>query len=374
MTRNGTSGYYVEDSTLKSEPLTHQERISGCILGTALGDALGLKREGLSRQRAVRLYGGPPLNMNLAFGRGYCSDDTEHSVMIARALISSGGETGAFEKHLARDLKRWLLCVPAGIGLATLRSISKLWLGFSPQSSGVFSAGNGPAMRAAILGLYAQSQHELDDLVTSSTRLTHTDPKALQGALAIARSCYWISQNNEPEIDIIRRVMESVSGEELLSHLDRVINGLDKQLTPAEFTDSMGWGNGVSGYINATVPAALYCWAAGKGDFETSVQNAVLLGGDSDTVAAITGALAGAQVGSSQLPNHWMNSLGEWPRDIEWMKQLALDLESSIVKSKHSAVASRKAMSMRWPQTFARNILFATVVVSLACRRAFPPY
>ena len=54
--------------------------ILGCLLGTALGDAVGLRREGLSRQRAMRLYGGAPLQPNLLFGWGFCSDDTEHTL------------------------------------------------------------------------------------------------------------------------------------------------------------------------------------------------------------------------------------------------------------------------------------------------------
>ena len=58
--------------------------ILGCLLGTAVGDAAGLRREGLSKRRAQRMYGQRPIRPDLLFGRGLCSDDTEHTVMVGR--------------------------------------------------------------------------------------------------------------------------------------------------------------------------------------------------------------------------------------------------------------------------------------------------
>src|SRR5882724_9081923 len=103
--------------------------------------------------------------------------------------------------NLAWKLRWWLVGVPAGIGLGTLRSILKLWMGFGPKRSGVWSAGNGPAMRSAIIGAYFSSQPEkMSAYVEASTCLTHTDPKALIGALAVARMAGWNVQHpNEPE-------------------------------------------------------------------------------------------------------------------------------------------------------------------------------
>ena len=77
------------------------------------------------------------------------------------------------------QLRFWLLGLPGGIGYATLKAILKLWLGFKPEHSGIFSAGNGPAMRSAIIGVcYGNDSQKLRELVKASTRLTHTDPKA----------------------------------------------------------------------------------------------------------------------------------------------------------------------------------------------------
>ncbi len=124
-----------------------------CLLGGASGDSVGLPSEGMTASRIARLRPGP-LRQSLVFGRGMISDDTEHAVMTLLSLRDSGGDERKFAKHLARRLRWWLASVPAGIGLATARSIIKLWLGVRPTSSGVVSAGNGPLMRAPVIGLW----------------------------------------------------------------------------------------------------------------------------------------------------------------------------------------------------------------------------
>ncbi|GMQ74851.1 MAG: hypothetical protein BMS9Abin01_0091 [Gammaproteobacteria bacterium] len=155
------------------------------LLGTAVGDAIGLPYEGLSRRRAARLLGAPDRH-RLLFGRGMVSDDAEQTCLVAQALIVAGGNHEIFLKRLARGLRLWMLGLPAGVGFATLRACLKLWLGVSPKRSGVFSAGSGPAMRSAILGAAVHDRDELVTLVRLSTRITHTDPKAEYGALAVA--------------------------------------------------------------------------------------------------------------------------------------------------------------------------------------------
>ncbi len=69
----------------------NREAIVGCILGTAVGDALGLPYEGVSPQRAPKLLG-PPERYRFCFGRGMISDDTEHTCMVAQSLIDAGGD------------------------------------------------------------------------------------------------------------------------------------------------------------------------------------------------------------------------------------------------------------------------------------------
>src|SRR5262245_58283967 len=163
-----------------------RDAIVGCMLGMAVGDALGLPCENLSARRLLRLF--PHLDRyQFFFHRGMFSDDTEHACLTAQALLVSGGDLVKFRRDLAKRLRWWAAGLPAGTGRATARACAKLWLGWSPERSGVWSAGNGPAMRAPILGVCLGSDRErLKEFVRASTRMTHTDPKAECGALAVA--------------------------------------------------------------------------------------------------------------------------------------------------------------------------------------------
>lgn len=102
----------------RKKTIVLQRAFVGCLLGTAVGDALGLPYEGLSPRRARRLLG-PPTQYRLLSNRGMVSDDTEHACMVAQSLIASGGDAERFGSELGRRLRLWVLAAPAGIGLAS---------------------------------------------------------------------------------------------------------------------------------------------------------------------------------------------------------------------------------------------------------------
>ena len=162
--------------------MTHP--LSGSLLGTAAGDAYGLPYEGLSPRRIGKRFVPRRYALIPLLHGGMVSDDTEHAVMAAQAWIDGAGDPEIFRRSLRGRLKWWFARLPAGIGLATLRSCLKMWLGLG--CTGVYSAGNGPAMRAPVLGVLCDDLDRLRQLVKISTELTHTDPKAYRGALAVA--------------------------------------------------------------------------------------------------------------------------------------------------------------------------------------------
>jgi ADP-ribosyl-[dinitrogen reductase] hydrolase len=181
-----------------------EDRLQGLLLGAAMGDALGLPSEGLTRGRIARLWPGP-LRHRFIAGRGMGSDDTEHLVFTTLSLLRARSDVELFQATLAGHLKRWLLLFPAGVGLATARSILKLWLGWKPGNNGVFSAGNGPGMRSSIIGaFFARDPALMQQFVATSTRLTHTDPKALTGAHSLAQAAAWILSGNEHAADLFK--------------------------------------------------------------------------------------------------------------------------------------------------------------------------
>src|SRR5258708_33574719 len=112
-----------------------ERRLAGLILGTAVGDALGLPAEGLSPYRIQKRWK-DDWRMRLVFGRGMGSDDTEHSFFVAQSLLTSSADVAAFRRGLAARLRWWVVGLPAGVGLATGPGWLELWVWHLPRSSG----------------------------------------------------------------------------------------------------------------------------------------------------------------------------------------------------------------------------------------------
>lgn len=351
--------------------MADEHQIAGVILGTAVGDAIGLPFEGISRRRVLKLLRNRPLKHRLVFGRGMISDDTEHTCMVAQALLASGGDPDRFARSLAWRLRGWLLALPAAVGLGTARATLKLWLGFPPSRSGVRSAGNGPAMRAALVGLYADQNHDLlCALVRSSTRLTHTDPRAEQGARVVAVAASVGARCGASGLDfaeVVAALIAEVADTQLRANLEAIAPHLARDAGADQFADALGLQRGVTGFVNHTVPVAIYCWLRHRHDFRTAVESAITLGGDTDTVGAIVGALAGATLGPEAIPQEWSANLCDWPRSVAWMRKLARRLSDNL---QHQG--ARGPAPLFWPGVLPRNVLFLLIVLAHGFRRLIP--
>lgn len=348
-----------------------REHVVGCILGAAVGDAIGLPYEGLSRRRAARVLG-PPDRHRFLFGRGMVSDDTEHICMVAQSLIASGGDIELFRKHLGWRFRFWLLALPAGVGLATLRSIIRLWIGFSPRRSGVFSAGNGPAMRAAILGAAVDELETLRELVRASSQITHTDPKAEYGAFAVALAARMVRERETVSPDQYLDQLQSSlgsEGRELTSLLADAAGAAREGGSTESFADSLGLAKGVSGYVYHSVPVAIHAWFVHQRDFRAAITSVIKCGGDTDSTAAVVGGIVGSAVGKAGIPSEWLNRLYEWPRSRLWMERLGEQLDSSM----HPPVKGAPIKLPIWGIP-PRNLFFLFVVLFHGFRRLFPPY
>lgn len=349
------------------------DSMKGCLVGTAVGDSVGLPYEGLSKPRTLRVCGTEPLHQRLILGRGMVSDDTEHTCMVAQALIASHGDLDRFIRSLAWRFRGWLAALPAGVGLATLRSIVRLWLGRSWRSSGVNSAGNGPAMRSAVLGLFALNDDALlGELVHRSSWLTHTDPRAEEGALLIALAARFGSLHGPTQLnpaEYLDEALRAVKTPEFRNSLVLIRSSLQSGDTCAAFADRLGLGNGVSGYVLHTVPICLYAWLRHSDDFRTGVEAVIRLGGDTDSTGAIVGALLGATLGVKAIPDDWLGRLSDWPRSVQWIERLAERL--SLCAEGDRAV---RPLALFWPGLLPRNLVFLKIVLAHGFRRLLPPY
>lgn len=385
--------------------MANDEAIIGSLVGTAVGDALGLPYEGLAPDRAARLFPASDRH-HLVFGKGLVSDDTEHSCLVARALIRSRGDVERFERELARSLKVWLLGLPAGVGFATLRAILKLWLGARPETAGVFSAGNGPAMRSPIIGVaLGDYPSAMRRFVGAATRITHTDPKACHAALAVALAAH---QSSALSVLWPDRYLEALKGllagdgdaAELYELARAAAESASRGETVADFAERIGSINGIGGYSYHTAPCVLQTWFRHADDFAGGLTELIEAGGDTDTAGAIFGGIVGARVGRKGIPERWREDIIEWPRTIRWIEALGSALAESLPAAPSaSRFASTPAPALAptpdsgpaparasagsrnaddpWyflPGTLLRNLGFIAVVLVHGLRRLAPPY
>ncbi len=350
-----------------------EDAVIGSILGTAVGDAFGLVCEGLSRRRQHKLF--PALKTyRFFFGRGMISDDTEHAAMTAESLAASAGDRRLFRKELAGRLKVWLLTLPAGLGLATLKSSVKLLCGVSPERSGVRSAGNGPAMRSPIIGvLYGDEPETMKELVSISTRLTHTDERALTGSVAVSYAAYLASRRkNEISADEFKAGLTAIlpsMDDEFSALLDKITESAKAGENAISFASSLGLSRGISGYIYHTVAMVLHCWLRNQHDFEAGLREIIECGGDTDTTAAILGGITGAHVGKKGILPYFLSHLMEWPRTVPSMERLASVAYASAVTGKIGTPPP-----LPFAGSLSRNLFFLMVVLLHEFRRLLPPY
>jgi len=349
--------------------------VLGCLLGCAVGDSIGLPYEGLSAAR-VKKFAKLPLTQKLAFRRGLLSDDTDHTIFVAQALLQAGAIAGSqsernkpdievFRNKLSWKLRFWLLCLPAGIGFGTLRAILRMWLGFAKP--GVFSAGNGPAMRSAIIGaVFAHDAALRRNFVHTSTTLTHTDPQAFAGAMAVAEIAAQLvagTWQQRPSVEELNALLQKVSDD---PHWRKALAGISECCqTPdpvAAAAARFGGKNGVQGYVMHSVPFAVVVWHTYFNDVLGCVQAIVLTGGDTDTNAAIAGALAGASP-NAEIPENWLAWIADWPHSLSYLRQLAAALN-------HAAPVDTRFS----PALMLRGFAFTGVVLAHGFRRLLPPY
>ena len=334
-----------------------------------MGDAIGLPFEGMPPLR-IRKFGIPPLTHRLLFGHGMISDDTEHACMVAQALIASQADPERFASHLAWRMRWWVAALPASIGMGTLRAMIKLWLGFNASLSGVFTAGNAPLMRSAIIGVVAGDDIErMRQLVCISTYITHTDAKAEKAAFIVAWAA-WRASRSTPITakQLPKDLLELIDADdELRTLIDEAVNSAMRNETAMDFCQRTGMQKGVSGYCYTTLKVVLQVSLRHPNDFQQAMTEIVLCGGDTDTVAAIAGSIIGAGTGPDGIPAQWINPINEWPRSIGWIRQLG----NHLAQIQHQR--SRAPMVI-YPFALIRNLLFMLLVLAHGFRRMLPPY
>lgn len=304
-----------------------EEKFVGAFLGTFVGDALGMPVEGWPREAIARRFGQLRDMLPARLGAGTYTDDTEMMIGLAESLLRCGGlDPDDLARTFARnlDLRR-------GYGPGTIRVLRLIGQGVPWEEAAlrVFpggSFGNGAAMRIAPVGcLYYRDPAELARAARLSAAVTHAHPLAREGAALLARAVALAVAADPAQPPDRERYLAELQltllpeGAEYLGLLDRLARLLRSRPAPDEVIRELG--NDVR--ITHSVGTALYSFLAHIGSFEEAVVYAVNLGGDADTIGAMTGALAGAYHGTGGIPVRWLERLEEGPRGRSYVEHLA---------------------------------------------------
>lgn len=280
------------------------DRVVGSVLGLALGDALGAPFEG-RRASAIPDPMSALERPRMGFPPGSTTDDTAMARNLVRSLAARGGFDP--EDLVARHLE-WFRTGPPDVGSLTRRVLTRVdegedafeaaravWEERGPE----VSAGNGSVMYCAPLGLaYANRPGELFELAPKLSALTHYDERCRTAVLAVTLVAAALVRGvaPEPAVAAALQAVDDGEGGEELEYLVEAAGGARRIDGPDQ------------GFCLFTAGVALQSLLR-IGEYETEVRRVVSLGGDTDTNAAVAGALQGALVGEGGLPAEWLERL-----------------------------------------------------------------
>jgi poly(ADP-ribose) glycohydrolase ARH3 len=290
------------------------------MLGLALGDALGAPFEGWP--------GGTVSFKRLPTILRY-TDDTEMAIGVAESL----SQKGLFD---AVDMaKRFVgnFDPSRGYGPGTIAVLGMIRNGMPYEEANrrVFpegSFGNGAAMRSAPLGLFfSADKARLKDAAYGSSSITHSHPLAKESALLVSHTVAQII-NGKSGHELLKGLLSVISHEEYRAKLVTVGRLLKEDPSTDEVVASLG--NSVLAFESA--PTAVYAFLRLGNDYLKTMRFCISLGGDTDTISAMAGAICGAHVGVEGLPGKLLGCLEAKDRIEGLSLELLRSAESASIK------------------------------------------
>lgn len=312
-----------------------REQFSGCLVGQSLGDAAGFVVEGFSPE-AARIYVEDYLKTDRAgeFGRfpfpfGQYSDDSQ----LARELIESYVAKSYFDPadYAERICRIFSEKRIVGFGYTTKESAKRLGLGIRWDEAGAPppAAGNGSAMRAAPIGLFFYDDPQrLIRAAHDQGIITHRDPRCSAGSVAISGAVALVLRQRDIEPDrFVAQLSEWVGTYDrnfadylkTLVHLLPMPSGEASSYiagmgTEDDYLDDEEW-KGMPAFVVSSVLWSIYSFLKTPLDYWETICTAISAGGDTDTTAAMSGAISGAYLGIDALPANLTRHLtdrGTW--------------------------------------------------------------
>ncbi|MFD7294496.1 ADP-ribosylglycohydrolase family protein [Streptomyces sp. NPDC059897] len=310
------------------------DRALGAFYGLALGDALGMPTQVMSRADVVRVYGtltgfepaGADNPVSAGMPAGSVTDDTDQAVIVARLLVEGGGHVDPL--RFAEELLCWEKEMKAKgsfdlLGPSTKAALDAVARGTDPKEAGKHGTTNGAAMRVTPVGIaFSYAPGDTDtflDRVVESCQVTHDTTVGIAGAAAVAAAVSTGIAGGTLDDVFEAAVAASAAGSRRghwiagasvsarIAAVRDLVAGLDEAAALNRIEALIG----TSVASQESVPAAFAVLALTGGDPWRSALLAANLGGDSDTIAAIAGAVAGSLHGLSGLPADAVRTLRE---------------------------------------------------------------
>lgn len=284
----------------RTSPTALRDRFRGLMVGTAIGDCLGRPVEGL---RAV-----PDSYIDELIEREtplLYSDDTVLTMALAESLLACDGFSG--EEMADRFVREWTAEPQRGYGSNVVLAFSKVRRGIPwdeaarRQFGGDGSYGNGGAMRVAPVALWAYPDlEETVRLAQETSTVTHTHPVGVEGAVIQAVAAHHALRDEFSPDALLADLDRLIETERFRAKMDALHDCLERR---DDERARLRLGNWVA--ADRSVLTALYAFLVAT-DFETAIRRAIGLGGDTDTIGAMAGAVAGARWGLGQIPKEWL--------------------------------------------------------------------
>ena len=315
----------------------------------------------MTRQAIARRFG-TVNRFRLVGSVGFVSDDTEQAALVAQALVGAPDDLDQAVRLFRRGLLGWFCRVPWGAGRATLRACGRIALGF--RRSGVASAGNGAAMRSAILGVFfAERPLARREWSRACAAVTHTDPRAVEGAVYVAELAARASEGTgHDRIACVAAATSILPAGEFRRAIDRAA----ELAREAASTEAAAQVTGRTGYVVSTLAFATFLYLRYGDDPMRAWAEGIAAGGDTDTIAAILGGWMGANLGESRLPAPLIAQIHDGPFGPTHLRALAgaLTLADDGV--------GRSPPRYSWLGALVRNVLLFPVILAHGFRRLIP--
>ncbi len=278
------------------------DRYRGCLLGLAVGDAIGTTVEFKPRGTfppVTDMVGGGAFNLQ----PGQWTDDTSMALCLAESLVEKSGfdALDQMQRYLAWYETGYLSSTGRcfDIGNATRQALEKFKTTGNPNSGSTHpsSAGNGSLMRLAPVALfYAPDKKQARTYAVRSSRTTHGAKECLDACALIAGMLVAALAGRSKESILLDASLSGIVSEKILA------------IARGGYRDKAVQHIRGNGYVVDSLEAALWCfWTTGT--FSEAVLAAANLGEDADTTAAICGQIAGAHYGRSGIPRPWLEKL-----------------------------------------------------------------